>query len=113
MCRPRTVFVLSIVYFVAVATLPLLFSRDVYSYAFYGRIAGVYHANPYIRTPLEFSGDPLWVFVGPKWVDTPAVYGPLWTMTSAVIAQGVPAARPTRWPPTGRSRSWPASRPCS
>lgn len=83
----RAVLVLSILYFVAVATLPLLFSRDVYSYAFYGRIAGVYHANPYIRTPLEFSGDPLWVFVGPKWVDTPAVYGPLWTMTSAVIAK--------------------------
>ena len=84
---PRTAFVLSAIYLLAIALLPLLFSRDVYSYAFYGRIAGVYHANPYIRTPLEFSGDALWVFVGPKWVDTPAVYGPLWTMTSAVIAR--------------------------
>ena len=84
---PRVALLLSVAYLLAVATLPLLFSRDVYSYAFYGRIAGVYHANPYIRTPLEFSGDPLWVFVGPKWVDTPAVYGPLWTMISAVIAK--------------------------
>src|SRR5438309_7467326 len=30
---------------------PLLFSRDVYSYAFYARIAGVYAANPYVPTP--------------------------------------------------------------
>lgn len=84
---PRAALLLSVAYLLAVATLPLLFSRDVYSYAFYGRIAGIYHANPYVRTPLEFSGDGLWVFVGPKWVDTPAVYGPLWTMISAVIAR--------------------------
>lgn len=84
---PRSMLVLSVIYLLAIALLPLLFSRDVYSYAFYGRIAGIYHANPYIRTPLEFSADPLWVFVGPKWVDTPAVYGPLWTMISAVIAR--------------------------
>jgi hypothetical protein len=91
----RAALVLSIVYLAAIATLPLLFSRDVYSYAFYGRIAGVYHANPYIRTPVEFSSDALWVFVGPKWVDTPAVYGPLWTMVSAVIARfvGSPAGQ--------------------
>ncbi len=65
----------------------MLFSRDVYSYAFYGKIAAVYHANPYVATPSDFPQDALAVFVGPKWVDTPAVYGPLWTQVSALIAR--------------------------
>jgi alpha-1,6-mannosyltransferase len=70
----------------------LLFSRDVYSYAFYGRIAATYHANPYVTTPVDFAKDPLWPLVGPKWVDTPAVYGPLWTQISSVMAHLI--ARP-------------------
>ena len=85
--RVRTVLFLVVVYNLALLLLPLLFSRDVYSYAFYGRIAGVYHANPYVRTPVEFSSDSLWPLVGPKWVDTPAVYGPLWTGLSGLIAR--------------------------
>ena len=66
---------------------PLLFSRDVYSYAYYGRIAGVYGSNPYVVTPLDHSEDALWDYVGPKWVDTPAVYGPGWTSLSAGVAR--------------------------
>ena len=53
----RTVAVLAVAYHVAVFLLPLLFSRDVYSYAFYGRIVGIYHQNPYVHTPVEFAGD--------------------------------------------------------
>jgi alpha-1,6-mannosyltransferase len=66
--------------------LPLLFSRDVYSYAFYGRIAGVYGGNPYVQTPLDHVGDGLWNFVGPIWVDTPAVYGPVWSALSGRLS---------------------------
>ena len=84
---PRTVFVLAVAYHVVLLFLPLLFSRDVYSYAFYGKIAAVYHANPYVATPSDFSQDALAVFVGPKWIDTPAVYGPLWTEVSSLIAR--------------------------
>ncbi len=69
---------------------PLLFSRDVYSYAFYGRIAGIYGSNPYVSTPLDHSGDLLWNFVGPRWIDTPAVYGPAWTTASAVLSRFLP-----------------------
>jgi Glycosyltransferase family 87 len=69
---------------------PLLFSRDVYSYAFYGRIAGIYHGNPYVQTPLDHSGDVLWNLVGPRWVDTPAYYGPGWTTLSAVLSRFLP-----------------------
>lgn len=86
--RLRTVAVLAVIAnVVVVALVPLLFSRDVYSYAFYGRIAAVYGENPYVHTPVEFGGDELWPLVGPKWVDTPAVYGPVFTTISHGIAR--------------------------
>jgi hypothetical protein len=84
---PRTVLWLAVAYHVALLFLPLLFSRDVYSYAYHGRIAAIYHANPYVATPAEYPQDALAAFVGPKWVDTPAVYGPLWTQLSALLAR--------------------------
>jgi hypothetical protein len=87
---PGAVVALAIAYHVALLFLPLVFSRDVYSYAYYGRIAASYHANPYVATPIEFPADPLAAFVGPKWVATPAVYGPLWTQASALVARATP-----------------------
>jgi hypothetical protein len=84
---PRTVIGLAVAYHVALLFLPLLFSRDVYSYAYYGRIAATYHANPYVATPADVPNDGLAAFVGPKWFDTPAVYGPLWTQASALVAR--------------------------
>ena len=83
----RTAIGLAVAYHVALLLLPLLFSRDVYSYAYYGRIAAAYHANPYVATPADFPRDVLASFVGPKWVDTPAVYGPLWTQVSALVTR--------------------------
>ncbi len=83
----RTVVVLAVAYHVVVLLLPLLFSRDVYSYAAYGRIAAVYHQNPYVATPADFPADALAPYVGPRWADTPAVYGPLWTQLSAVVVR--------------------------
>ncbi|GIU98097.1 MAG: hypothetical protein KatS3mg013_1900 [Actinomycetota bacterium] len=70
---------------------PLVFSRDAYSYAYYGRIEARYGANPYLQTPLDHADDPLWRVVGPKWVDTPAVYGPAWTAASAWLAERFPS----------------------
>jgi alpha-1,6-mannosyltransferase len=83
----RTVLILVACYHVVVLFLPLLFSRDVYSYAFYGRIVGIYHGNPYVNVPLNYSGDPLWSLVGPKWVDTSTVYGPLFSMMAGGLAR--------------------------
>jgi alpha-1,6-mannosyltransferase len=85
--RVRTVLAIAVGGHVLVALLPLLFSRDVYSYAYYGRIAAVYHANPYVSTPADFPHDLLAPLVGPKWVDTPAVYGPLWVLISAAVVR--------------------------
>jgi alpha-1,6-mannosyltransferase len=84
---PRMAIGLAVGYHVALLFLPLLFSRDVYSYAYYGRIAATYHANPYVVTPADYPNDVLASFVGPKWVDTPAVYGALWTQASALVTR--------------------------
>lgn len=85
----RLVIGLAVAYHVVVLFLPLLFSRDVYSYAYYGRIASRYHANPYVATPADFPQDPLASLVGPKWRSTPAVYGPLFTGLSAALTRVV------------------------
>jgi alpha-1,6-mannosyltransferase len=84
-----TVVALGAGFHVAVLMLPLLASRDVFSYAMYGRIAGVYHANPYVLTPADFPRDPAAGFVGPKWFAVPAVYGPGFTAASGILARRI------------------------
>ncbi len=86
----RAVLLLVVAAHALLLLVPLLFSRDVYSYAFYGRIAGIYGGNPYVQTPLDHSSDVLWNFVGPRWVDTPAYYGPLWVSFSALLSKVLP-----------------------
>ncbi len=82
----RLVLGLGIAFQVATLALPLLLSRDVYSYAMYGRIAALHHANPYVATPQDFPGDPLFALVGPVWRTTPAVYGPAFTMLASFLS---------------------------
>jgi hypothetical protein len=65
---------------------PPLFSTDVFSYQFYGRIGQVYHANAYLAGPLALHGDPLYSYIGYKWVSTATVYGPLFTVLSYPLA---------------------------
>ena len=65
----------------------MLVSRDVYSYIAYGNIAGIHHANPYIQTPIDFPRDAVVSLVGPKWLSTPAVYGPLFTGFASVVVR--------------------------
>ena len=83
----RTAVILAVGAHVVVATLPLLVSRDVYSYIAYGNIAGIHHANPYIQTPIDFPADAVVSLVGPKWLSTPAVYGPLFTGFASVVVR--------------------------
>ena len=85
----RTVLMLAVAAHVVVLLVPLVFSRDVYSYIAYGRIAGLYGANPYVRTPIEFPADPILSLVGHRWVDTPAVYGPMFTGLSSLLTRSV------------------------
>ena len=65
---------------------PPLVSTDVFSYQFYGRIGALYHANPYLAGPLALHFDPLYQYIGTKWIYAPTVYGPIFTALSYVLA---------------------------
>jgi len=66
---------------------PLLLSRDVYTYAAYGRIDALYHHNPYVSTLSSFPHDPFVAVTPGQWVHTHSVYGPGFTLVSAAIAR--------------------------
>jgi hypothetical protein len=93
----RGAVALAVAFQVAMLLVPVLLSRDVYSYAMYGRIAGVYHANPYVATPIDFRHDALFPVVGPVWRREPSVYGPAFTMLSAVLARVVSSPAGLAW----------------
>jgi hypothetical protein len=78
---------LSVAFHLAIVLLPLLLSRDVYSYIAHGQIVSVHHANPYVQTPADFPSFLTRVLVGPKWVDTPSVYGPLFSHLSGLVTR--------------------------
>jgi Glycosyltransferase family 87 len=72
---------------------PPLFSTDVFSYQFYGRIGQVYHANAYLAGPAALNPDPLYHYIGSKWISVPTVYGPLFTALSYPLAPlSIPAS---------------------
>jgi hypothetical protein len=83
----RATFLLAVMGCVVVLAMPLLYSRDVYSYALYGRIAAFHHANPYVVTPAEVSTDPFFPLVGNQWRGTTSVYGPAFTMLSVGLTR--------------------------
>lgn len=87
----RAVVILAVAAHAVVLSLPLLISRDVYSYIAYGNIAGLHHANPYVQTPADFPVDAVAALVGPKWFSTPAVYGPLFTGYASIVVRTVHA----------------------
>jgi alpha-1,6-mannosyltransferase len=65
---------------------PPLLSTDVFSYQIYGRMGALYGSNPYLHGPHAIALDPLYPFIGAKWVSTPSAYGPLFTGVSYLIA---------------------------
>jgi alpha-1,6-mannosyltransferase len=67
----------AVVAVVAVAVLaPPRGSGDVWSYAMYGRIAGVHHADAFARVPATFPLDPFLSHVSHGWRETTSIYGP-------------------------------------
>jgi hypothetical protein len=66
--------------------MPGLFTTDMFSYAMYGHISGVYQLNPYIYLPGYFPNNELLDWIHPIWHFAPSVYGPLWTNLSAVLS---------------------------
>jgi alpha-1,6-mannosyltransferase len=81
----RTIVWMAVAYHVVVLMLPLLLSRDVFSYAFYGRILSRYGQNPYVSTPADFPANDISRFVWDGWRDTPSVYGPVFVWLAAAI----------------------------
>lgn len=73
---------------VLAVVLPPYGSKDVWSYAMYGRIVGHYHASPYAHSPAGFPADPLYLRVNNLWRHTPSVYGPLFSAVSGFGALG-------------------------
>jgi hypothetical protein len=69
----------------AVAT-PSHQSGDVNSYAMYGRIVTVHHANPFASYPMHFEGDPMRRYVGQIWQRTPDIYGLGFTLVMVALA---------------------------
>jgi alpha-1,6-mannosyltransferase len=51
-----------------------------------------YGVNPYFHGPQAISLDPIYPFVGYKWVGSPTVYGPLFTLLSGALSGASVAA---------------------
>lgn len=60
-------------------------SRDVWSYAFYGRVALEYRDSPYTTAPDDHPEDPYYERIGPRWRDSPSMYGPAFVGVSVVV----------------------------
>ena len=59
-------------------------AHDIDAYVTYGRLLGIYHANPYFVPPSAFPHDPAYQFT--YWKNTVTIYGPLWTVISTGLA---------------------------
>jgi hypothetical protein len=83
----RRVLLVGLALHALAAVVPLFLSRDVYSYAIYGRMVSLYGANPYTEIPASFFADPFnrLGLVSVDWLDSPSVYGPAWSWLAAGV----------------------------
>jgi alpha-1,6-mannosyltransferase len=65
---------------------PPLLSTDIFSYQAYARIGSLYGASPYLNGPHAIALDPVYPFIGAKWVTIPSAYGPLFTLLGYGLA---------------------------
>jgi hypothetical protein len=84
----RIILVVSVAILAILFIVPGLFSSDLFSYVWYGRILGVYGDNPLLRVPADYAWYDKshwlqWVY----WKDTSSVYGPVWLWFAAGIAK--------------------------
>ncbi|MGH2836273.1 MAG: polyprenol phosphomannose-dependent alpha 1,6 mannosyltransferase MptB [Solirubrobacteraceae bacterium] len=87
---PQRLIVGSVIAFTVIAMIgPPLFSTDVFSYQAYAKMFAHYHMNPYLFGPEKIGGyplpNPLASYIGAKWINTPSVYGPLFTFLSVPL----------------------------
>lgn len=65
---------------------PPLLSTDVFSYQAYARMGAMYGMNPYLHGPDAILNDPVYSYIGAKWVTMPTAYGPVFTLLSYPLA---------------------------
>jgi hypothetical protein len=82
----RVATLLAVVVLVVGTFGPVVRSTDLWAYATYGRIVVVHHENPYVATADRFPDDPMQQRMSRDWVDTPAVYGPVFVGATAAVA---------------------------
>lgn len=87
----RTILILAVLANSTVALLPLLGSRDVFSYLMQGRLFAVHGLNPYTGIAADVPSDPFFPFVDPMWRGVPSPYGPLFIWGASLAAQASPA----------------------
>ncbi len=63
---------------------PALFSDNVFTYIFSGRILTIYHADPLNTAPIQFPSDPYLHWIGSGRY-TPNIYGPLWLFIASLL----------------------------
>jgi len=61
-------------------------SKDVFGYAFYGKMWRLYGANPYVATPADFPADAWQPYLQVRWRTLPTAYGPLFLWQSWLVA---------------------------
>ena len=83
----RTVVLVTLLLHVLAFAMPVFLSRDVYSYAIYGRMVSHHDANPYVDLPAEFPDDPTYERVSVDWIDSKSVYGPAFTALSSLVTR--------------------------
>jgi hypothetical protein len=64
---------------------PLLFSDDVFTYIFSGRILSIYGADPLNTAPLHFPADPYYIYVL-SGRDLPNIFGALWLCIASFLS---------------------------
>ena len=79
---------------------PTLLSRDVNAYWAYARVATAHHGNPYVDVPGTHPLDPAVQRMGSSWLQTPSLYGPVFTVGSELVAVSV------RSSPTAANRAF-------
>ena len=88
--RTATAVAASLTSLVLATAAPMLLSRDVLSYAAYGRISAIYGSNPYLVLPASFARDPFVRVTSAQWLHTRSLYGPAFTLVSSWIVRTWP-----------------------
>ena len=59
------------------------FSADMFNYMFTAKTIVVYHKNPYVVLPIQFSGVEPWIMFM-RWIHLPSAYTPVWIALTLV-----------------------------